>query len=107
RGIQSLFAGFPAAAVVNNQSKTDRNIFVLEYRKRLLSLVFKNPEIFPIQVADGMVLLIGDIHMQFGEIDIHIELEIIVFLREQKGSNQQIYKGKSLYLHKSTKSRAL
>src|ERR1041384_1772859 len=79
-GIQALLARLHTAAVVYNQSKAYRNIFVFEDGHLLLRLIFKDAEIVLLQVSNGMILLIGDTDVQLSEIDVHIQLESVFIL---------------------------
>src|SRR5438128_3154123 len=106
--IQSLFAGFHAAAVVDHEPQTYGNVFMLEDGELLLGLVLENAEILHSETPDRMVLLISDTDMQFSEIDVHIQLECGIFLRPQKGRDEQIDKNKGPYFHDDiVKRRAL
>src|SRR4051794_12823908 len=79
-GIQTLFTGFHAPAVIDDEAQTEGNIFMLEHCDVLFRPVFKYMEIFLFQISDWMVLLISDTDMHLGEINVHIELEVVVFL---------------------------
>ena len=80
---------------------------MLEHGERLLVLVLENTEVFPFQVPDGTILLISDTDVDFGEIDIHIQLENVVFLSPQKRRNQQITNSKNLCFHQAINCRGL
>ena len=75
RSVKATLAGLDTAAVINDESKADRNIFMFEDGNRLNRTVFDNPEIFLGQASDRSIPFVHNRDMEFDEIDIHIECE--------------------------------
>src|SRR5712692_10351027 len=73
RGVDALALVAHAAAVVNHQAKTHRNVFALEDREFLLHLVFKHAELFLFQSIGKAAAVVEHGRVQDHQVDVNLD----------------------------------
>jgi hypothetical protein len=71
--IQACFPGFNASAVIEDETKTDGNIFMLEDSDPLVDVVFRNLEVLLLKATDRPTGTVHHGNVQFDQV--HIDPE--------------------------------
>src|SRR5215831_17648847 len=88
RRIKAFFSGLDTAAVVDDEAEAEGHVFMLEDRYLLLYRILQKRKTLFNEIAYRTVLLVGNTDVQFGKVDIHIELKSRIIL-SMGGDDQQ------------------